>query len=78
MKMKKIAALLFGMIMLACLAGCSGTRPSSEDDNATASATYTSALEILDNIFASYDEDQKFPITGGDSENVSMGRPRRV
>lgn len=75
--MKKIISLLLVLMMLAAMAaGCAGN-----SDETTAGTTEgkievpASALEILQNVWALYGENDKFPVYGGDAANMVMDAP---
>ena len=57
--MKKIIALLLAMVMAMGMVACGGNGGEKE-------AVPASALEILETIWNSYGEDEKFPVMGGD------------
>jgi len=68
--MKKLLALLLALVMIMALAACNKDEEkeenkSGEQDKALAS----SALEILDTIWNSYEEADQFPVTGGDMQS---------
>ena len=74
--MKKLISLLLVLAMaLSVLAGC-GTTPAGEADNGGAEvAAPASALEVLENIWAQYGEDEMFPVIGGNMEAPVDGAP---
>ena len=61
------AALLFSF------GGCG--KNSSSKEEGSESVQVKDALEILTNIWNGYDEDQKFPVAGGDYDNISDNAP---
>ena len=74
--MKKVIALILAMVMVMALAACGGkeaevtpveTEPQVEVPG--------SALEILENVWALYSDDEKFPVMGGDMVNMVDGAP---
>lgn len=72
--MKKIIALLLVLVMAMGLVACG--------DNGDTAATTTeavkgpaSALELLETVWASYADDEKFPTMGGDANNMVDGAP---
>ena len=80
--MKKWIALLLALVLvMSAFAGCgkentADTAETSEVTEATgAVAVPASALEILENIWALYGEDEKFPAMGGDMNNMVDGAP---
>ena len=77
--MKKLIAFLLAGVMLLSLAACAAktedtTPPASEED------TIADALTLLNTVWASYSEDEKFPAAGGDysEENMTDGAPGKV
>lgn len=71
--MKKLAAILLCAAVSMSVFGC-GSKKEPENGANTASK-YESALDILNAVADAYAEDQKFPMAGGDSENMSMEGP---
>lgn len=67
--MKKIATVLLVAMLAMCLAACGG-----KDDNA-GTVEIADAAEILTTVWGAYEEDEMFPVGGGDSENMSMEGP---
>lgn len=87
--LKKILIALLAFVMVFSLAAC-GKDPVDNGDNTGDNAGDTSndtpetpaitdSLEILNNIWALYADEEKFPAAGGDSseENMSMEGPGR-
>lgn len=72
--MKKLFSLLLAAAMLLSLAACG----SKSDDSAANQPA--DALELLNTVWASYSEDEKFPAAGGDysEENMTDGKPGKV
>ena len=88
--MKKIIALLLALSMMAAFAGCNNEKtpettapadttaaPTTEATTEPA-ATVGSALEILENTWNLFGEDEKFFVMGGDFENMVDGAPGAV
>lgn len=77
--MKKIVSMLLVCVMLMMLAACGGSGNADTTTAATettaAPVTVASALEILENIWASYAEEEKFAVIGGNMENPVDGAP---
>ena len=70
--MKKLISLALVLAMaLSILAGC-GTTADNGGNNAAAPA---SALEVLENVWALFGDDEKFPVMGGDFEASVMDAP---
>ena len=70
--MKRIVSILLCAVLLPSLAACGASAPADADDNAPASA-----LELLETVWNSYSDDEKFPAAGGDysEENMRDGAP---
>jgi len=68
-KMKKIATILLAAMLTLCLVGC------GNGNKGTASVEITDAAEILTTVWATYGEEEMFPVGGGDSEHLSMEGP---
>lgn len=75
--MKKIISLLLALTMLAAMAaGCAGNGNETTAGTAESKVEVpASALEILNNIWALYGENDKFPVIGGDFGNPVDGAP---
>ena len=63
--MKKLIALSLALVMILAMAACG--KKNAEVPG--------SALEILENIWALYGDDEKFPVMGGDAVNMVDGAP---
>ena len=79
--MKKFMAMLLALAMVcALLAACGGKEPQASEP-ATEAPTEApvevpgSALEILETLWALYGEEEKFPVMGGDMNNLVDGAP---
>lgn len=72
-KTKKIMMLVVTAALLFSFGGC-GKNFSSKEEGSE-SVQVKDALEILTNIWNGYDEDQKFPVAGGDYDNISDNAP---
>ena len=71
--MKKLVAILLCTTIGISVMGC-GNKKEPENGAGTASK-YESALDVLTTVADAYAEDQKFPMAGGDSENMSTEGP---
>ena len=69
--MKKIASVLLVAMLALCLAACGGGK-----DNGVA-VEIKDATEILTTVWGTYEEDEMFPVGGGDSANMSMEGPAK-
>ena len=77
--MKKILALVLALTMVVSMAACASTG----DNNTTTAATTTeakvnapaSALEVLENVWALYGDNEKFSVIGGNMEAGIMDKP---
>ena len=68
--MKKLLAFALVLVMgLTVLAGCAGNNAQPTEPEVAGPA---SALEVLENIWAQYGEDEKFPVMGGNPEGGAM------
>ena len=74
--MKKLISLCLALVMVLAMAACGNknaetpTEPENEPVEVPASA-----LEILENVWALYGDDEKFPVMGGDANNMVDGAP---
>ncbi|MBR3834771.1 MAG: bacteriocin transport accessory protein [Lachnospiraceae bacterium] len=81
--MKKLGVLGLSIIMVMGLAACGKDKTSDKDQTtvATTEATteaaveITDSLEIFNTVWATYGEDEKFSIAGGDYNNSVMDAP---
>lgn len=80
--MKKFLSVILALTMMLSLAACGGN--AAQETTAPTTAVQTtepaavmpgSALEILENIWADYADDEKFPVIGGDMSNPVDGAP---
>ena len=85
--MKKILALVLALTMVMAMAACTpannndATNTTTEATNeATTEATTgaATALELLNNVWAQFPEEGKFPVMGGDAENPNFEGPGAV
>ena len=69
--MKRIVSAVLCAVMLFVLTACGASAPSDAD------AAPASALELLETVWNSYSDDEKFPAAGGDysEENMRDGDP---
>ena len=72
--MKKMFICLVGMVMAISLAGCGG-QSDAQNGGSAPDSSYTSAVQVLETVIDAYTEEQKFPIGGGDSENLTSEVP---
>lgn len=75
-KTKKIMMLVVTAALLFSFGGCG--KNSSSKEEGSESVQVKDALEILTNIWNGYDEDQKFPVAGGDYDNISDNAPGKL
>ncbi len=66
--MKKILAMILAAMMLLTVTACGKKGEEKNDDN----AVKMTAVEVLNKIFAGYAEEEKFPVGGGDANNMNM------
>ena len=85
--MKKILALVLALTLVMAMAACTpannndATNTTTEATNkATTEATTgaATALELLNNVWAQFPEEGKFPVMGGDAENPNFEGPGAV
>ena len=69
--MKKFLSVVFAVIMVFSLAACSDAQPN--DVNQT--STVKEAVEILNQVWEAYSEDELFPAAGGDYNHSVMDQP---
>lgn len=73
--MKKLVALMLAMTFVCGLTACGGgggTETTKDDTEGKA------AVDILTDVWAAYEEDEKFAIAGGDYENMVQDAPGTV
>ena len=84
--MKKLISLLLVFVMaLSVMAGCAGNETAGNETVGNESTepdavlpvvdAPASALEVLENIWALYGDDEKFPVMGGNPEGGVMDVP---
>lgn len=73
--MKRIFAILLAAVMMLSFAACAKTEDNNSDKDD--SVKITDSLELLNTVWNSYAEDDKFAVGGGDmsEENMTMGAP---
>jgi len=70
--MKKRMAMLLALVMVMSLVACGN---KNEANTNTPAEVPGSALEILEKVWALYGDDEKFPVMGGDMNNMVDGAP---
>ena len=75
--MKKIIALIMVAVLMLTFAACGAKTDNNGDTNKeeTPAVTIASPVELLNTVWASYAEEEKFPVGGGDEANMSMEGP---
>ena len=74
--MKKIISLVLAAVMVLSMAACNGANNETPDETQAPAANVPgSALEILENIWNAYGEDEKFAVIGGNMESPVDGAP---
>ena len=73
--MKKLIALMLAMTLALSLTACGGGNNGGAAADDTEGKT---AVDILNDAWAVYEEDEKFAIAGGDYENMVMDAPGAV
>ena len=72
--MKKIIAMLLAVMLVASMAACG--KGGANETTAPKEPVPASALEILEKVWGSYTDDEKFPVFGGNQdENANMEGP---
>ena len=74
--MKKLAALMLTLTLTAAVTACGGTGAGSQ--TAKDDTEGKAAVDILNDVWAAYEEDEKFAIGGGGYENMTMDTPGEV
>ncbi len=73
--MKRIIALMLAMTLAVSVTACEGNAKDETAEDETAGKT---AVNILEDVWAAYEEDEKFAIVGGDYENMVDDAPGSV
>lgn len=75
--MKKLIALLLALVMVCSLVACGNKNAADPTEPSTEPTVEVpgSALEILENVWALYGDNEKFPVMGGDANNMVDGAP---
>ena len=74
--MKKIVALMLAFVLALGLTACGGGNKGAE--TAKDDTEGKTAVQILEDVWAGYEESEKFAIAGGDYENMIMDAPGAV
>ena len=72
--MKRFIAVILTLVLLVGLSACGGNA-AQETETVPVQQMPASALEILENVWADYSDDEKFPVMGGDMVNMVDGAP---
>lgn len=83
--MKKLLAVVLAAVMAFGVVACGGNTEKKESTTPATETTETTettpvaadALEILTTVWGSYEEADKFPVGGGDAENMSQEGPAK-
>lgn len=69
--MKKTATIFLGIFLVIALTACGGSKEAQQE------AQITDSLELLNTVWNTYGEEEKFPVAGGDfsEENQNMEGP---
>lgn len=75
--MRKIVVFLMVLVMTVAAVACGSNTNGNKNDKKEEQNTVeiADALEILTKVWAAYAEDEKFPVGGGDSANISWEGP---
>lgn len=79
--MKKLLALVLALAMVMAMAACTPATNNPGTTEGTTEATVSgpaSALELLNTVWASFPEENKFPVMGGDEANINWEGPGKV
>lgn len=71
--MKKLTAITLAAVLALGVAACGGT--GAGGNSATDDTQGKTPVDILNDVWADYEEDEKFAITGGDYENMVSDAP---
>ena len=75
--MKKLIAMLLAVVLVASMAACGNNAGTAGDTQPKVEVPAT-ALEILEKVWSSYTDDEKFPVFGGNqNENAVMDAPAK-
>ncbi len=73
---KKLAlGLLAATLSISALTGCSPSKPDSTEKETTATNLPESSVSLLENVWASYENEEQFSIMGGDPSALVMDLP---
>lgn len=75
--MKRFLAIFLMSLITVTLAACGGDERSADSDSSSDQSAVRSSLELLTTVWSSYNDDEKFPVAGGDmsEENMTMDAP---
>lgn len=77
--MKKSVALMLAAVLVFSVTACSVSKGAADSTETTKDETDgKTAQEILKDVWAVYEEEEKFPIIGGDYENMVQDEPGTV
>lgn len=71
--MKKITAFILAAILVFSLGGCG--KETLDKNSSKETLEVKDSLEILTTVWDSYDEEHKFPVSGGDFNNITDNAP---
>ena len=73
--MKKLITVCLALVMVLSMVACGNKNTETPSEPADTVEVPGSALEILENVWALYTDDEKFPVIGGDANNMVDGAP---
>ena len=73
--MKKLIAMLLALTCVFGLVACGGNADTTPETTEATVIKPASALEVLEKTWAAVADDNKFPVMGGDFENIVDGAP---
>ena len=83
--MKKLTCFALALLMALSLTACGGNKDQNDNVTTPAATTEdpsaslpTDTLDLLNTVWGSYADDEKFAVSGGDSENMVMDAPGKI
>ena len=73
--MKKLITVCLALVMVLSMVACGNKNTETPSEPADTVEVPGSALEILENVWTLYTDDEKFPVIGGDANNMVDGAP---
>lgn len=73
--MKKFISMLLALVMVLALTACGGNAQNETEAPAAEVEAPANTLEVMENVWALYDDADKFPVMGGNPEGGVMDAP---